>query len=104
MSQSIFGLTMLNCFGPCDGDTAHQCMRRAALCSRLAKRVRGQARTQLYRHKNANIRAACKYSSTLVEVRADHDRYFGLLSVREKRPDGVRVHTHENWIDVAYTY
>ncbi|HMQ14384.1 MAG TPA: hypothetical protein PKC49_00265 [Phycisphaerae bacterium] len=51
--------------------------------------------------KNVNIRAALRCSPGLVEIRADRDRYFGLLSVRLNGPDGVRVHTHENWIDAA---
>jgi hypothetical protein len=76
-------------------------MRRAALCSRLAKLVGGQARRKLYRLKNTNIRTARKCSPELIEVHADQDRYFGLLSVRISGPDGVRVHTHENWIDAA---
>lgn len=93
--------SVLDCFGPLHGDTARQCLRRAALCSRFAKLVRGQARKKLYRLKNANIRAALNCTSGLVEIRADQSRYFGLLSVRLNGLDGVRVHTHENWMDAA---
>ena len=92
---------VLDFFGPCIGDSAHQCLRRADLCSRLAKLVRGDARKKLYRLKNANIRAALERNSGEVEVHADNDRYFGLLSVRLRGSDNVRVHTHENWIDAA---
>ena len=93
--------SVLDCFAPCHGDTARQCLSRAALCSRLAKLARGRERKKLYRLKNANVRAALRCSSGVVEIHADHDRYFGLLSVRLTGSDGVRVHTHENWIDVA---
>lgn len=91
--------TVLDCFEPCPGDTALECMRRAALCSRMAKLASGYTRRKLYRLKNANIRAALRCSPGLVEIRADRDRYFGLLSVRLNGADGVRVHTHENWIN-----
>ena len=101
MERSRCEVTVLDCFGPCNGDTARQCMGRAALCSRLAKLVRGQARKKLYRQKNANIRSASRCSSGLIEIQADRDRYFGLLSVRIGGPGGIRVHTHENWIDAA---
>jgi hypothetical protein len=101
MQQNYCQLSVLDCFAPCNGDTALQYMRRAALCSRLAKLVRGQARKKLYRLKNANIRSARRCSSGLIEIHVDQDRYFGLLSVRINGPDGVRVHTHENWIDAA---
>lgn len=93
--------TVLECFTPCHGDTARQCLKRAALCSRLAKLVRGPTRRQLYRLKDTNIRAALRCSPELIEIRADHDRYHGLLSVGMNDSDRVRVHTHENWIDVA---
>jgi len=93
--------SVLDFFAPCHGDTARGCLMRAALCSRLAKLVRGRAQKKLYRLKNANIRAALRSSSGLVEVRADQTRYFGLLSVQLNGSDGVRVHTHENWIDAA---
>lgn len=93
--------TVLDYFGPCRGDSARHCLLRAALCSHLAKLVRGRVRKTLYRLKNANIRAALDCPSEEVEVRSDHDRYFGLLSVRLTESDGVRVHTHENWIDAA---
>lgn len=91
--------SVLDFFAPCARDTAPQCLRRAALCSRLAKVVRGHVRQKLYRLKNRNIRAATKRSSSRIEVVADNDRYFGLLSVRLNGSHGVRVHTHENWID-----
>lgn len=93
--------TVLDCFGPCPGDTARECLRRAALCSRMAKLASGRTRRKLYRLKNANIRAAVLCSPELIEIRADHDRFYGLLSVRLDSADGVRVHTHENWIDAA---
>lgn len=93
--------TVLDCFTPCHGDTARTCLRRAALCSRLAKLAYGRSRKELYRLKNANIRAALARSSGLIEINVDHDRYFGLLSVRLSGSDGVRVHTHENWIGAA---
>lgn len=93
--------SVLDCFAPGHGDTARQCLRRAALCSRLAKLVRGYVREKLYRLKNANIRAALKCSPELIEVLADNDRYYGLLSVRLSGSNGVRVHTHENWIDAV---
>jgi len=93
--------SLLDCFAPCHGDSARHCLRRAALCSRLAKFVGGQARKKLYRLKNANIRAALKCSPGLVEIHGDQNRYFGLLSVRLNGLAGVRVHTHENWIDAA---
>ena len=92
---------VLDCFAPFHGDTARQRLERAALCSRLAKLARGHARKKLYRLKNANIRAALRCSPELVEIHADHGRYFGLLSVRLNRSKGVRVHTHENWIDAV---
>lgn len=76
-------------------------MRRAALCSHLAKLVRGQPKKKLYRLKNENIRSALKTKSALVEVACDWDRHFGLLSIRLHGTDGVRVHTHENWINAA---
>ena len=101
MQQSHRQLSVLDCFAPCNRDTARQCLMRAALCSRLAKLVRGRARKMLYRLKNANIRAALRCSSGLVEIHSDQSRYFGLLSVRLNGPDCVRVHTHENWIDAA---
>lgn len=101
MQQSHRQSTILDCFAPCYGDTARQCMRRAALCSRLAKLVRGQERKKLYRQKNANIRAARRCASALIDVCADQGRYFGLLSVRINGSGGVRVHTHENWINAA---
>ena len=101
MRQTYRQLSVLDCFAPCDGDTARQCLSRAALCSRLAKIARGLVRKKLYRLKNANIRAALRCAPGLVEIRADRDRYFGLLSVRLDGADGVRVHTHENWIDAA---
>jgi len=101
MHKSHCQVSVLDCFAPCNGDTALQCMRRAALCSRLAKFVGGQARKKLYRLKNTNIRAARRCAPGLIEIRADQDRYFGLLSVRISGPGGVRVHTHENWIDAA---
>ncbi len=93
--------SVLDYLAPSHWDTARQCLRRAALCSHLAKLARGRARRKLYRLKNANIRAALHCSPGLVEIRADHDRYFGLLSVRLNGADGVRVHTHENWVDAA---
>lgn len=101
MRPSHCHLSVLKCFAPCLGDSARQCLRRAALCSSLAKLARGSVRKQLYRLKNLNIRAALRCASGLVEIRADRDRYFGLLSVRLAGADGVRVHTHENWIDAA---
>lgn len=101
MQLSQHKLSVLDFFGPCHGDTARQNLWRASLCSRLAKLVRGQARKKLYRLKNTNIRAALECSSGLVEIRADRSRYFGLLSVRLNGSDGVRVHTHENWMDEA---
>jgi len=76
-------------------------MRRAALCSRLAKIIRGHGRKKLYRQKDANIRAARMRSSGLIEIHADQGRYFGLLSVRINGPGGVRLHTHENWMNAA---
>lgn len=92
---------VLDSFAPCHGDTARQCLKRAALCSRLAKLVRGDARKKLYRLKNANIRATLRCSSAAVEIHGDQTRYFGLLSVQLNGADSVRVHTHENWIDAA---
>jgi hypothetical protein len=93
--------SVLDCFAPGWGDSARQCLRRAALCSRLAKLASGRKRKKLYQLKNANIRAALRLSPELVRIHADHDRYFGLLSVRLNSSEGVRVHTHENWIDAA---
>lgn len=101
MRQIQHSETVLDCFSPCPGDTARHCLRRANLCSRLAKLVRGQARKKLYRLKNENIRAAVERSADQIEIRCDRDRHFGLLSVRLKGRDLVRVHTHENWIDAA---
>lgn len=101
MQRNHHPMYVLDCFTPCPGDSARQCLRRARMCSRLAKLVRGQARKKLYRLKNANIRAAIKCGSGQLEIRADHDRYFGLLSVRLNGSDGLRLHTHENWIDAA---
>lgn len=101
MQQRHRPIYVLDCFTPCLGDTARQCLRRADLCSRLAKLVRGQARKKLYRLKNANIRTALERNSGQIAVHADNDRYFGLLSVRLNDSDDIRVHTHENWIDAA---
>lgn len=101
MQQSYRQSTVLDHFAPCHGDTARQCLERAALCSRLAKIVRGYARKKLYRLKNTNIRAALRCSSEFIEIRADRDRYFGLLSVRFNGSNSVRVHTHGNWIYAA---
>lgn len=101
MQQTYRQSSVLDCFAPCHGDAARQCLRRAALCSRLAKFVRGQARKKLYRLKNENIRAALRCSSALVEIHGDQSCHFGLLSVRLNGSGGVRVHTHENWIDAA---
>lgn len=94
-------VSVLDCFAPCQGDTARQRLCRADLCSRLAKLVRGQARKKLYQLKNANIRAALEHSSNQIEIRGDRDRYFGLLSVGLKGTHCIRVHTHENWIEAA---
>lgn len=101
MQETQRQTTVLDCFAPTHGDTARECLSRAALCSRLAKLARGHARKTLYRLKNANIRAALRCSPELVEIHADQGRYFGLLSVRLSRSESVRVHTHENWIDAA---
>ncbi len=89
---------VLDYFAPCRRDTARQCLERAELCSRLAKRARGQLRTKMYRLKDANIRAALRAAPEGIEIVADNDRYFGLLSVSLRGCDGVRVHTHENWM------
>ena len=101
MQPTYHQSTVLDCLAPRHGDHARLCMRRAALCSRYAKLVRGHVRKKLYRMKKANIRAALRCSSPVIEISVDNDRYFGLLSVRLSEPDGVRVHTHENWIDEA---
>lgn len=101
MHQTRRQSSVLDFFAPCYGDTARQCLSRVALCSRLAKLVRGQARKKLYRFKNANIRAALRCSPEFVEIHGDQTRYFGLLSVQLNGLDGVRVHTHENWINEA---
>jgi len=92
---------VLDCFAPVHGDSARECIKRASLCSRLAKLVRGRAREKLYRLKNSNIRSALAAAPSLLEIHGDQTRYFGLLSVRLTGSDGVRVHTHENWINVA---
>ena len=92
--------SVLDCLAPCHFESAPQRIRRADLCSRLAKLARGRTRKKLYRLKDANIRATLRNPSGAVEIHADRDRYFGLLSVRLKRTR-VRVHTHENWIVVA---
>jgi hypothetical protein len=91
--------SVLDGFAPCHGDTARECMMRAAVCSRFAKLVAGAARERLYRLKNANIRAALRCSRGVIEVVVDRDRCYGLLSVRLRGADNVRVHTHENWIN-----
>lgn len=101
MQQTHRQSSVLDCFAPTHGDNAREYLSRAALCSRLAKLTRGHARKKLYRLKDANIRAALRCSPGLVEIHADHGRCFGLLSVRLNRSEGVRVHTHENWIDAA---
>ena len=100
--KRIYGcLTVLDCLAPLDGDSARQCLRRADLCSRFAKCCRGQTQKKLYRLKNLNIRTALSCPTSDVEVVVDRDRYFGLLSVRLNGTDGLRVHSHENWIDAA---
>ena len=93
--------SVLDCFAPCAGDTARQWLRRARLCSRLAKLVRGHSRKKLYRLKNANIRAALDGDSGSIAVHGDRIRYFGLLSVQFTGRELVRVHTHENWLNAV---
>ena len=93
--------TVLDYLAPSPSDSARQCLGRAALCSRLAKRAPGPCRKKLYRLKNENIRAASRCAPGRVHVHSDHDRYFGLLSVQIDGAHGLRVHTHENWIDAA---
>lgn len=101
MRPSLGQTTVLDALAPSPRDHVRQCLRRAALCSRLAKRVsRGDVRNKLYRLKHANIRAALRHSPRLVEIRVDNDRFAGLLSVR-LRGANERVHTHENWIESA---
>lgn len=99
MQQNHRQSSVLDFFGPCHGDTALQCLKRAALCSRLAKLVRVPTQKKLYRLKNANIRASLRCSSGLVEIRPDQGRYFGLDSVQFNGVERVRVHTHENWLN-----
>ncbi len=92
--------SVLDCFVPYSGDSVRQCLLRAAICSRLAKIVSDvPLRRKLYRYKHQNIRACLAQSRGEVEVRADRDRYFGLLSVRLCNGTGVWVHTHQNWIN-----
>ena len=101
MQSRHYRSTLLDFLAPWPGESACQCLRRAALCSRMAKLCTGRLRRKLYRLKNMNIRAALRCSDGAVEVHADLDRYVGLLSVRLTGAPAVRVHTHENWIDAA---
>ena len=98
MQPSHCQSTVLDCLAPRQGEDARQSLRRAALCSRLAKLVQGNVRDKLYRLKDANICAAISTSPEQVEISVDNDRHFGLLSVRMIGTNDVRVHTHENWL------
>ena len=94
-------LTLLDHLGPSPADSAQACMRRAVLCSRLAKLAHGALRDRLYRLKNNNVRIARDHHPGSLEFDVDRDRFFGLLSVRLRGAPSVCVHTHENWLDPA---
>ncbi len=94
-------VTVLDCLAPCHRETARELLRRAALCSHLAKLSSQGTRAKLYALKNKNIRAALTHAAGDIDVHVDRDRYRNLLSVQLRGEYAVRVHTHENWIGVA---
>lgn len=93
--------SLLDHFGPSLGDSARDCIERAALCSHLAKLMNGRLRMQLYELKNQNIRTAMTKWSRRIDIKCDRDRHFGLLSIGLRGASAIRVHSHENWIDAA---
>lgn len=96
MTQSL-----LDFLAPGPVDSAFASMTRADLCSRMAKMVGGHTQKKLYRLKDKNIRFAMVNHPSDLKLSCDRDKYFGLLSVRLMSHGGLRLHTHENWINVA---
>lgn len=93
--------SLLDCFAPFFKESVSIYMRRAQLCSRLAKKCGRSLREKLYELKNRNLNAARRVDRGQLVIECDNQRYWGLLSVRERKPNGIWLHTDEPWLKSA---
>ena len=92
---------LLDHLTPYGSTNVTECMRRAYLCNKLAKLVRGHLRHRLYRMKDSNILKARELGILQLRITVDHDLHHGLLSIGLRDDPAIRVHTHENWLDLC---